>query len=46
MFSLLLVYLVWMLRTPNEDETLETPDLYALWLTVVGIVPAGSCSSF
>ena len=38
MFSLLLAYLVWMLRTPNEDETLETPDLYALWLTVVGIV--------
>ena len=38
MVALLLVYLVWLLRTPNEDESVETPDLYSLPLTLAGIV--------
>ena len=38
MFALLLAYLVWMLRTPNEDEASDDLNLYPLWLTVVGIV--------
>ena len=35
--ALLLAYLVWMLRTPNEEETLDAPALYPLWLTLAGI---------
>ena len=37
LFALLLAYLVWMLRTSNDDAP-ETPDLAPLWLTVAGIV--------
>ena len=36
LFALLLAYLVWMLRTSNDDAP-ETPDLAPLWLTVAGI---------
>ena len=36
--ALLIIYLVWMLRTPNEEETADVPALYPLWLTLVGIV--------
>ncbi len=38
LFALLLAYLVWTLRTPNEDEVSDSPDLYPLWLTLAGIV--------
>ena len=38
LFALLLAYLVWMLRTPNEDDAPDDLDLYPLWLTLTGIV--------
>ncbi len=38
LFALLLAYLVWLLRSPNEDEAPDDLNLYPLWLTVAGIV--------
>ncbi len=38
LFALLLAYLVWLLRSPDEDEALDDLNLYPLWLTVAGIV--------
>ena len=38
LFALLLAYLIWLLRSPSEDEAPDDLNLYPLWLTVAGIV--------